>query len=97
MIIVTATITAKSGNRNEIISKSKDLIKATRQEAGCISYELLASTEDEDVLIMFERWEKMESLEKHMQTDHFKSFGPSIKELLAKELDIDIYFAKEEK
>ena len=40
MIIVTATITAKQGERDEIISKSQDVIESTRQESGCISYEL---------------------------------------------------------
>lgn len=52
MIIVTATITAKPGKREEIISKSQNLIKYTRLEPGCISYDLYASTENEDALVM---------------------------------------------
>ncbi len=94
MIILTATITSKSGKRNEIISKSQELIKATRSESGCISYELFASTEDEDVLLMFERWENMEALELHKQTDHFTAFGPAIGEFLAKEIELEVYSVK---
>jgi len=97
MIIVVATITSKPGKRNEIISKSQKVISKTRMESGCISYELMASTEDENVLVMVERWENMESLQAHMQTPHFQSFGPSIEHLMARELEIEIYRAKVEK
>ena len=94
MIIVTATITAKKGQKDKIISKSQDVILSTRQESGCISYELLASTEDDDVLMMFERWESMESLDAHMQTEHFQSLGLAIEELVAREIEIKIYSAE---
>ena len=63
MILVKATITAKPGDRDKIISRSQDVIGPTRSELGCISYELFASTEDKDVLIMFEQWENREVLE----------------------------------
>jgi quinol monooxygenase YgiN len=93
MIMVTATITAKPGQRDAVIEKSKDLIESTRLEPGCISYQLYASTEDKDVLLMLEQWENPEVLESHMQTEHFKAFGVAIKDILAEELDINIYSA----
>ncbi len=93
MIIVTANITAKPGERDELISKSQNVIESTRQEQGNISYELLASTEDENVLLMFEKWESKEALDAHMQTEHFKAFGTAIKDIIAKELDITVYSA----
>ena len=94
MIIVTATITGKPGKRDELISKSQDVIKSTRLEQGNISYELLASTEDDDVLLMFEKWENKKVLDTHMQTEHFKAFGSAIEDLVAKELEITIYSAE---
>ena len=94
MIIVTATITVKKGNRDELISKSQNVITSTRQEQGNISYELLASTEDENVLMMFEKWESKEALDTHMQTEHFKAFGAAIEDIVAKELEIAIYAAE---
>jgi quinol monooxygenase YgiN len=93
VIIVTANITAKPGERDELISKSQNVIESTRQEQGNISYELLASTEDENVLLMFEKWESKEALDAHMQTEHFKAFGTAIKDIIAKELDITVYSA----
>jgi quinol monooxygenase YgiN len=91
MIIVTAMMYVKPGNKDVFILEAKDLITATRQEKGCISYDLLASTEDEDVLVMLERWEDMDSLDEHMETKHFKQFGSTIEHLLAKEIDIKSY------
>jgi quinol monooxygenase YgiN len=94
MIIVKATITAKPGDRDKIISRSQDLIGPTRSELGCISYGLFASTEDKDVLVMFEQWENREVLETHMQAEHFKAFGAAIKDIVAKELEISVYSAE---
>ena len=52
---------------------------------------IMASTEDENVLVMFERWENMEALELHKQTDHYKAFGPAIGDILAKEIELGVY------
>ena len=93
MIIVTAKITAKSGKKDEIISKAQNLIESTRLEPGCISYNLYASIEDNDTLLMLEKWENPEVLKSHMQTEHFKTFNTSIENILAKEVDIAVYSA----
>ena len=94
MILVTAKITSKSGDRNKIISKSKDLIESSRLESGCINYDLYESIEDVDVLLVLEQWKDKEALELHLQTEHFKAFGAAIEEFLDKEMDIVIYSAE---
>ena len=91
MIIVTAIMKVKTGNKNAFISEAQDLISATRKENGCISYNLLSSTENENVLVMLEQWKDTDSLNKHMETEHFRQFGDTIKHLLAKEIDIQSY------
>jgi quinol monooxygenase YgiN len=93
MIIVTATITAKPGERDNMIIKSQNLIESTRLESGCISYNLYKSTEGDDILLMLEQWENIEVLETHMQTVHFKAFGAAIENILARKLDIAVYSA----
>ncbi len=95
MIMVTAKITAKPGERDNIISKSQDLIDSSRLDAGNISYNLYASTEDEDLLLMLEQWKTPEVLEAHMQTEDFKAFGAAIKDIVAEEMDIGVYSAEE--
>ena len=94
LIMVTAKITAKSGERDNIIAKAQDLITSSRLDSGCISYNLYASTENEDVLLMFEQWENFELLQSHMQTEHFKAFGTATGDILAGEIDIRVYSAE---
>jgi quinol monooxygenase YgiN len=94
VIILTATITAKLGKRDELISKSQDLIKSTRSEPGCISYDLYASTENDDALVMIEQYENKEALDAHMQSDHFKAFCGATADILAEEMGVDIYSAE---
>ena len=94
MIMVTAKIAAKSGERDNIIAKSKDLIESSRLDPGCISYNSYASTENDDLLLMLEQWENLEVLQSHMQTEHFKAFGEATKDILAGEMDISVYSAE---
>lgn len=58
---------------------------------GCISYNLYAITEYNEVLIMLEEWKDIDALNEHMQTNHFKKFGTTIEHLLAKEIEINSY------
>lgn len=94
MIIVTAKITAKYDARNKIILKAEELIRLTRLESGCISYDLFTSTEDDNILLMFEKWENQDVLNSHMQTEHFTEFNKSIANLLEKNLEINVYTAE---
>ncbi len=93
MIIVNATIAVKPGERDNIILKSNDLIESTRLEAGCISYNLFASTEDDDILVMFEQWDNFEDLESHMQTERFQAYIEAIEDMIDKDIDIAVYSA----
>jgi len=50
------------------------LIAPTRQESGCIEYNLHQDNEDPALFIFFETWENPAALEKHMRSDHFKAY-----------------------
>ena len=91
MIIVTAMMHVKTGKKDAFILEAKDLISATRKENGCINYNLLANTEDENALVMLEQWENFDSLTKHMKTNHFLRFEIAIEPFLAKGIDIRSY------
>jgi len=93
MIIVTAMMNVKPGIKYAFILEANQLVEATRQEKGCISYDLLTSTDDEDLLIMLEKWEDIDSLNRHMETDHFKKFGDTIERFLTREIEVNSYSA----
>ena len=88
MIIVTAKMNVKSGFKDEFIGEAKDLINATRAENGCISYNLYSDTDDPNDLVMLEFWEDMDSLDTHMESDHFKQFGNILGKYVDEKMDI---------
>ncbi len=67
---VVATIPAKPGFEKEVGDALKGLRAATRDEAGCISYELFESASTPGVFITVELWESQEHLDAHMKSPH---------------------------
>jgi len=91
MIIVLAKITAKENMKNNIIKESKELIKLTRGEKGCIEYNLYDNLDDEKCLLFVEKWENKDYLESHLKQNHFIKFSSSVKDYLAKNLEVSAY------
>ena len=75
MVYVIARLTVKPEMKAELFSAAKDCIAATRQEDGCISYELFESTADPNKLVFVEQWRSAECLPLHSKSDHMKAFG----------------------
>lgn len=95
MIIVLAKIVSKENTLNNIIKEANTLINATRNESGCIEYNLHKSLENKNKLVFVEKWEDENSLKSHLETEHFKVFGNSINDFLVKDVDISIFNASE--
>ena len=84
MLYVIATIAIEPGSRADVLAAANPCIEATRQEDGCISYDLTASLTDTDTLIFVERWRDREALNAHFHQPHMKAWraagGPYIKD-----------------
>jgi quinol monooxygenase YgiN len=92
------------GNMIKVVAKSKividkletvlnlyeELVAATRQEEGCIVYELFQDVEDPSVLTMIEEWEDKPSLDAHMKTEHFVRIVPMVGKFVL-ESSLNIY------
>jgi quinol monooxygenase YgiN len=73
-LTVVAKVVAKNESIEIVKSELLKLIEPTRKEDGCIEYKLHQDNEAPAVFIFYETWENPACLEKHMNTDHFKSF-----------------------
>lgn len=93
MIIVHATLIPKEGKLDEIVEKAENLLKESREHKGNSSYNLYKNVED-NTLMFVEKWKCQKGLEKHMEKEVFLEFGQSIKDLLASELDVQVYSAE---
>jgi len=77
-LTVVAKIVAKNDSIESVKSEMLKLIDPTRNEDGCIEYNLHQDNENPAVFIFYETWKSSACLESHMNTDHFKSFVTAV-------------------
>lgn len=65
-----ATIPAKAGSEDAIRSALTTMVEATRQEEGCLSYDLFESASTPGTFVTIERWTDQAALEAHLTTPH---------------------------
>ena len=90
-ITVLAKIKAKDGLAGTVKQQAMALVAPTRSEAGCISYDLHQSTEDENLFMFYENWTSKKALDEHIQTPHLQAFIAKADELLDGPLDVTIW------
>ncbi len=82
MIYLIATLKLKPGSRDTVIEAAKPCIHATRQEPGCIRYDLNLNITDEEEMVFVEQWDTREALSRHFETPHIAAWraagGPHI-------------------
>lgn len=67
---VVATIPVKAEHVETIRGALVQLAGATRQEAGCLAYDLYESAAAPGVFVTVERWTDRAALNAHMQSPH---------------------------
>lgn len=70
---VVAVITAKPGSEDVVEGALRDLASVSREEEGCLSYELNRSAADGAVFVTVERWREQADLDAHLQTPHLQT------------------------
>ncbi len=88
---VVAHLRAQEGKGAELGEALKGLIEPTRAEPGNISYELLASLDDERDYTFVEEYQDSAALEAHMNTPHVQAAMAAMPELVEGGLDLRTY------
>ncbi|ADB69662.1 Putative monooxygenase ycnE [Listeria monocytogenes] len=87
---IEAQITVKKEQTEAFLQAAKEVIAASRAEAGNHGYELVQSTENETVFYMLEKWADMDAIQQHNDSEHFKKFQKAAADFVAKELEISV-------
>lgn len=58
-------------------------VKPTRQEKGCLAYELSRDAKTPTQYLAYERWRDLEGLDAHLNAPHFKTLVAAIGDLLS--------------
>ena len=79
-IILTALVKAKPGQEEAVKEALVSLVEPTRQESGCLCYNLHRSKSDPTQFMFYEQWASKEALDAHGKTPHMKALGGALKD-----------------
>jgi len=74
MIVIAGTINIDPTHRDKAVAAAVEVMQATRQEKGCISYAFSLDLSDPGCFHLFEEWESPEALATHFGTPHMARF-----------------------
>lgn len=80
-LTVVATFQARPGKEAALREALLSLLAPTRQEAGCLNYDLHQSPEDPAKFLFHENWTDKAALDAHMQTSQIQKLLPRVDEL----------------
>ena len=75
-VAVVVEESIKEGQLGAFVEYMREMIALTKEEDGCIAYDLYEAVDGSGGVVMVELWETKEKLDRHMETDHFKKFIP---------------------
>ena len=81
MIRINVTIEVKSEVRAQVMELLREMSELSRQEKGCIGYEIFENNRLDNVLMIIETWENETLLAVHKGSDHFVRIIPRVREL----------------
>jgi quinol monooxygenase YgiN len=87
-LVVVATITAKTGHEAAVEAALRQVVPHSREEAGCLRYELHSDNEQPGRFVMLEEWAGTDALVRHEAMPHFQALGVAIAGL------VDIHLAR---
>ncbi len=76
MIVLLAKSVLLDGKQAEFITIAEKLVKATREEPGCIYYDLAQDAEDEKVFYFVEKYQDEAAVQAHKTSEHFQTYVP---------------------
>ena len=91
MVNVLAHFRLKEDSLPQVKALAEELVTATRQEAGCIRYELLQEEGNALHLVMQETWTSQTALDSHSSSEHFTRIVPLLAALCAQPPEVEQY------
>ena len=88
MVVLIAKNTVKEGLQQEFLKLAKEMIARTREEAGCISYDLAGDQNDTQVFYFIEKYQVEWAVEFHRATEYFQTLVPQIGALRVKPSEV---------
>jgi len=91
MITIVAKSIIKKGKKEDFKVLAEKLIRESRKEKGCISYNLYEDINNSNTLTFIEEWINEEAIKLHNESIHFTSIIPKLIELRKSKREINLY------
>jgi len=82
-IIIAVKYKLNPGKRDELLSFVADNVRNTKKEVGNLEYSHYPSLEHEDEMFVYEMWENLESVRRHINASHYVEFSKKRRPILA--------------
>jgi quinol monooxygenase YgiN len=79
-VILTAMVKAKAGEEAAVKEALLSLVEPTRNEPGCLCYNLHQSRTDPTLFMFYEQWASKDAFDAHGKTPHMKALGGKLKD-----------------
>lgn len=83
-----AFLRAQAGRSDALGDALVALVAPSRNEPGCMSYDVHRSIDDADLWMVYENWRSAADLEAHFALPHMQAFVGKLPALLAGDLDL---------
>lgn len=91
VITIVAKSTIKAGKKEEYLNLIEELILKSREEKGCISYNLYEDIKNPNVMTFIEEWEDQDAISAHNATIHYTTIVPKLRELREGNGEVSLY------
>jgi quinol monooxygenase YgiN len=92
MIIIKGTMKLAEGGAARLNSAIVAMTAATRAEAGCKQYSLVADADDPDFLHVCEEWTDQSALGAHLVSDHLIDFQLAMRRTRVVKAEVNIHY-----
>jgi quinol monooxygenase YgiN len=92
LLTVVAEFRAKPGKEEDLRRVTLALVEPTRQEDGCVQYDLHVSTQHAGRFVFYENWVSREHLDRHAASAHIREFRTAVADLLADPPRVETYW-----
>jgi quinol monooxygenase YgiN len=82
VIVVVGRVRTDAERRERLIEIGQTVARASREEAGCLSYRVCEDTEVENDFVFVEEWQDDAALQAHFATPHIAAFMGAIQEAI---------------
>lgn len=96
MIVINAEFYIIPEQKQKFLNEISELIKESRKEEGCLSYQLYQAITDENSFVMVEKWENQQAIELHNKMSHLQNFAEKVPNYSRNAPKITVSLVKEE-